>query len=1043
MAGSISMIRYLLSLLFLSNALSATVPQETVLDHNDIKGFIDSFVNAYELSPEGRYTHEYHPFLLAYTSQSLDQLENYMSNAGLHLDGRLVIMGYEEQAMPQYQTNFAQERINDEAMRKNNSGWSLKLHNRFGFMTGFLFKQLQKIHTKYPALLDQTFQHIDAHLVEIFDDSATILQEHALGDALPFMLDAEEYMLKLLTKTDHKKVLAVLERFWHIMHRQAFRVGNQQIAGTQDVLFSIEYIRHLQRSNLPLHRFFIGPDLTYPIEITLKQGPGATLHAQHFAQTFTKHLVPAHNEPTVYIFCSFVDGVGKSTTLGNIKNWMRHGNDLRSFGHVDNSSSQLAEIFQYADKVFIADLPAQVSHFTYKPDGKVFVDAATEYDEQELAKRREYALKQRAHLIRSYEEALALTQEAIAAHGYFLPELNNAEQPHGMFLKNIVLLGKQLTNRWIPFEYEGQPYLFKDAKPYEVRCLVGLGNVRSEGLKNIEAEQMLFTKGIKFPYKYEYFLHDLTTRLKEQGVKHVRFVDFLSMYPRSSRENIRINYLLQQMAHLFPGFTPENSLYKDFVSGGELLYTFMSPAKRQLIAEGFSQEALTRYALFQSLWTVANSSVQSLSMAQLTPILQQELAQLVDAKPVVKSSVEKKIAHEAVQLDRVYGMSKSFLNVQLQSLPDVVRFSQHLSYFFTHNVHNDQLAKLWEPLEAPALPTKQLIDGERLSDRNEKPAAQQTSSSAIRPLFILHEECKNPELLTPAIRMLRSCWYSNIINLLYADDMTTDQQITMTKPWQRGVPLQVVPFNQEQVTAQEKQKQPNNFIAIVQPWTAQCVQDSVKQPLRGPFRCFALQSYKSEAHTVIDEQLYRRDWASVTTNRGLLGFDCCLQEEGEQQKENTLSIVTSVLQKHQNKTSSTTVIPSSELWPLVKQDQWWHVDMQTLKIEANRNGSFDQLLETRRNNPKQDAWQRQVYALPETRKPLAQLVVRLLATLEMVLKDPDANVAVRMNNHEDFKAAIKLLEHVILPTYCNTFVNGQLFDDYDQVEPYPSWQHWY
>ncbi len=622
-------------------------------------------------------------------------------------------------------------------------------------------------------------------------------------------------------------------------------------------------------------------------------------------------------------------------------------------------------------------------------------------------------------------------------------DLYDPTQPHAMFLKNIVLLSKQNTNRWIPFEYEGQPYLFKDAKPYEVRCLIGLGNVRSEGLKNIEAEQMLFTKGIKFPYKYDYFLHDLTTRLKEQGIKHVRFVDFLSMYPRSSRENIRINYLLQQMAHLFPGFTPDNSLYKDFISGGELLYTFMSPAKRQLIAEGFSQEALTRYALFHSLWTVANTSVQSLSMAQLTPILQQEVAQLANAIPTIKSSVEKKITHETAQLDRVYGMSKSFLNVQLQSLPDVVRLSQHLSYFFTHNVHNDQLAKLWEPLEAPALPTKQLIDGERLSDRNEKPVLQQTSNTPLRALFILHEACKNPELLTPAIRMLRSCWYSNIINLLYADNMTGDHHVTITNPWQRGVPLQVVPFNQEQINNKENQKKANNFIAIVQPWTPQCAQDSIKHPIRGPFRCFTLQSYKSESHTVIEEQLYRRDWTSITTARGLLGFDSWLQEEGEQQKDNQLSIVTSVLQKHQNKTSASTVLPTSELWPLVKQDQWWPFDMQALKFEAQRNGSFEQLLEKRRNNPKQDAWQRMVYTLPEARKPLAQLVVRLLATVEMVLKDPDGSIAVRMNNHEDFKAAIKLLEHIVLPMYCNTYINGPLFDDYDQVEPYPSWQHWY
>jgi hypothetical protein len=721
--------------------------------------------------------------------------------------------------------------------------------------------------------------------------------------------------------------------------------------------------------------------------------------------------------------------------LGNIKNWMQHGNNLRSFGHVDNSSSQLAEIFQYDQNVFIADLPAQVSHFTYKPDGDVFVDAGTEFDDDMLEELTTYAVKERETMVKKYEESLAQTQTSIAKDGYFIPALNDPTKPFDIFLKNVVLLGKQQTNRWIPFEYQNEPFLFKDTKPpYEIRCLIPLGNVRSEGLKNIEAEQMLFTKGVRFPYKFDHFLHDLTSRLKEQGVKHVRFVDFLSMYPRSSRENIRINYLLQQMAHLFPGFVPSESLYKDFVSGGELLYTFMNPAKRHLIAAGFTNEALVRYALFHSLWRSSTSAIKSFSIQELSTILKHELAQIANYQKIAQQLVGKKISNEAQHLEQVYGFSKSFVNIQQLTLSDLVKFSQVLSEFFTHDVNNEQLSTLWQRLESPAIPTKQLIDGERISERNNKPVMEKNSAKAVRALFVLHEACKSRELLTPALRMLRSCWYSSIISLLYADSISNNQYITLTKPWLRGIPLQVV-----KLTAPAGGT--DHFISIVQPWTESCKEQTVKPPGQGPFKCFHLQSHKLETQTIIEQEFYRRDWTSASSNYGLLGFDCCVQEDGTVEK-NIVSIVTSIIQKHQNKTSNATVLPTSELWELAQQDQWWQIDNDGIKREALRNGSFQKLLDKRRTAKNQDSWSRLVYLLQDDRKPLVQLVVRLLATLEMVCKDPDANAVVRMNNHEDFKAAIKLIEHVVLPNYCNIYVQGNLFDDYDQVEPYPSWLHW-
>ena len=106
----------------------------------DRNAFCESFLHHYEFNPEGRYTHEYHPFLLDKTAESLAELERTLTQEGFNLDGRIIIFGYEENAVPSYYTSYIKAKINDEAILKHRIGWSLRLHNRFGIMSGFLFK---------------------------------------------------------------------------------------------------------------------------------------------------------------------------------------------------------------------------------------------------------------------------------------------------------------------------------------------------------------------------------------------------------------------------------------------------------------------------------------------------------------------------------------------------------------------------------------------------------------------------------------------------------------------------------------------------------------------------------------------------------------------------------------------------------------------------------------------------------------------------------------------------------------------------------------
>ena len=60
----------------------------------------------------------------------------------------------------------------------------------------------------------------------------------------------------------------------------------------------------------------------------------------------------------------------------------------------------------------------------------------------------------------------------------------------------------------------------------------------------------------------------------------------------------------------------------------------------------------------------------------------------------------------------------------------------------------------------------------------------------------------------------------------------------------------------------------------------------------------------------------------------------------------------------------------------------------------------------------------------------------------MILKDPNADIVIRPLNKKDFKAALKLFEKMTLPKHYGILFEENLFDDYNQVEPYPSWEAW-
>ncbi|KKQ19181.1 MAG: hypothetical protein US32_C0014G0002 [candidate division TM6 bacterium GW2011_GWA2_36_9] len=94
----------LFSFLFLHGEQDAIVP------------FSQSFIEGFCFNPESRFSREYHPYLLKKTKDSLQNLEHYLQGRKFSLSGRMLIMGYEQNAVPRYFDCLSQKQIEDEVV---------------------------------------------------------------------------------------------------------------------------------------------------------------------------------------------------------------------------------------------------------------------------------------------------------------------------------------------------------------------------------------------------------------------------------------------------------------------------------------------------------------------------------------------------------------------------------------------------------------------------------------------------------------------------------------------------------------------------------------------------------------------------------------------------------------------------------------------------------------------------------------------------------------------------------------------------------------
>jgi hypothetical protein len=299
----------------------------------------------------------------------------------------------------------------------------------------------------------------------------------------------------------------------------------------------------------------------------------------------------------------------------------------------------------------------------------------------------------------------------------------------------------------------------------------------------------------------------------------------------------------------------------------------------------------------------------------------------------------------------------------------------------------------------------------------------------VRGYFVCNPACKNVFILSPLIRSLRACWYASVLNLLTADEHW-EEQIVIKKPYYNAVPLRVQTIKE---------------LVYVLQQSFDPLEESMGLSNRMLYRPFNLVTNKPVCFTKIEETYYRLEWESNDAHSGIMGYACEPFNDQIDGNDDTPNVITRLVRDYSREHGHQVVMPTSELWEQLSSDNAWRDERADIAHQAHLAGFFKGPKPQRDRGFLSDFDSNrscQYYLCSDGLRPIVQLLVRLFATIDMVLKDPEADVVIRDGNRDDFAAALKIIEKVLLPFGCGLYIEGDLFDDYTQVEPYPSWEWW-
>ncbi len=716
--------------------------------------FSQSFLGCYDFSLAAKFGHEYHPYVLNLARKSIEQMEQKLGEH-FSLDHRIIILGFEQAGLPNFfphQKDLQGGQIDDEYSIKQNSSWTEKVHNNFGCMSAFLFRDLQQMKSC------NQFEWIAADEIPLLWKRMTPYQRYTFGSYFKMILGNIANVELAMMMQDPKQVLDVLSSFWEQIYVKKSQPEDSFFV-SQDVLFNIENASFLKDSKVEIKKFYVGPDITYPIETKQKCNANATRHAQLLIKEISKQIHKVDDQPTVFVLKSFVDGVGKTTLLANIKNYIKYGEQFEKYESVDNSSSLEFDLFEFSPNVFIADLPAQMSHFTFKPDGFVFVapeDIKFDMSLVSLAKN---------YFAENYKELRARKKNLLQKLDSNSTNESSLESLELQYLQNCQNLKLQKDD--VSFVFEQHLFLakFNSAGRPEIKILSPIAKARSEGLKNADPSEMIFPNPPMFPQVYEKFLQDLVLSFSEKEIKRIVFIDFLSMYPRSSRETVRLNYLLQQMAITNQDFSLYDTVYAPYLCNAHLFSFLSKKSNPQNMIKNIADETIIRYLLSKQIFSKKRAGQKELCISKL---LQKKKEKMGYEYTKLIKNITQKCRAETSTLADLYQNSKLLNNFYNLDFEGIYQHSLLQEDFFANCIDSPYLNAYFQqvcPLEdfSVDLTSFRSINNHSWLEVNDKKYYLHAK---------IHQDSLDRFVITDLINKIRICWFGLAFNLLKSQEVS-------------------------------------------------------------------------------------------------------------------------------------------------------------------------------------------------------------------------------------------------------------------------------
>ena len=116
-----------------------------------------------------------------------------------------------------------------------------------------------------------------------------------------------------------------------MFYKRSSTTGSQEVVGTQDMLFSTEYARALTEGKAPLKKILLVLILHTPSKCLIAKRLGLPLTLKSSLKFYKKKCNQLKIKIQPIYFCSFVDGVLKSTLLNNVKNWGKYEDQFNRY----------------------------------------------------------------------------------------------------------------------------------------------------------------------------------------------------------------------------------------------------------------------------------------------------------------------------------------------------------------------------------------------------------------------------------------------------------------------------------------------------------------------------------------------------------------------------------------------------------------------------------------------------------------------------------------------------------------------------------------